>query len=569
MKNIVLAGNPNCGKTMLFNRLTGGHMRVANFPGITVEKKEGRMLFGDGVVTDLPGTYSMNPLSAEEAVTGRWLRGGNYDVILNVADGTNLEKNLFLTFQLLELGKPVVVVLNMFDLTEKAGITINCKLLSALLGAEVVPVSAKNGLGVSAISSAIERAVIPPKPANENIHAEIEKILSMCVKKSGRRSASEKIDKVLLHPMLGVPIFIIIMAAVFAAVFSRPVTNLSVLLSGFFDDNLSPSLMRFLSGMGVNPSVRDFICGGIITGVGTVLSFLPQMSVLFGLLTVLEDSGYMSRAAFITDRPLKKLGLSGKSFVPILMGFGCTTSAILSARTISGPRSRLTTILILPFISCGARLPVYILFSEKFFGRKGVIVVAGMYFLGIAVAVISGLLFGGHKGDTFIMELPDYRMPSLKNVITETYIRIRSFITRAGTLIFIASALMWILENTSVHGQSPISIIGTAVAPIFAPLGFGFSVACASLISGLVAKEAIVSSLAILTGGMGIEGFFTAASALSFVVFAALYPPCISALSAMRREAGIGWMLFSFIYQLAAAYFCAMAVYFIAQGLNL
>ena len=558
MKKYLLAGTPNCGKTMLFNRLTGGHMRVANFPGITVEKKEGKLKKSGDILTDLPGTYSLKGFSPEEKVTQTFLMQGNYDVIINVLDSTAPEKSLPLTLQLLKLKKPMIVAANLSDISEKQGVYPDYKALSHLLGVPVIPISAKKGTNINLLEAALTTAT----PAR-GTSPDLKTVLSLGVKRTDKVTPSRKIDKIILHPYLALPIFFLIFVFIFALVFSPPVSRVGELVKELFSSVLPGILQGFLSEKGVNPLIINFIITGVFRGVSAVLSFLPQMAVLFAALTLLEDSGYMARAAFIADKPLSRIGLSGSSFVPILMGLGCTTSAILSSRTVSSPSCRQKTVLALPFISCGAKLPVYLLFAGAFFPHHAGLFVLLLYLLGIALFILSCIILGKGSG-TFMPELPPYRIPSFKNVLSETRVRIWSFITRAGTVIFLFSSIMWFLQQTKVGGVPLISIIGGIIGFIFSPLGFGFPEASAAVISGLFAKEAVVSTLAVLTGNTGITGFFTSASALSFTVFISLYPACVSALGVMRREAGLASAVFSFIYQFLCAYIISAMVYFFA-----
>ncbi len=544
-------------------------MRVANFPGITVEKKEGTLKNGI-TLTDLPGTYSINPNSPEEEVTINILKEKNYDIIINVLDSCNPEKSLCFTLQLLELKKPLIVALNMADLAKKQGVHIDIPLLSHLLGVAVIPISAKTGLNISALEDAALHLKVSASSFGKNLYLESQKIIDMCVTKTKSNNISKKIDSILMYPKLSLFFFVLIIASVFAFVFSPWVSALSGMLECLLTETFSLRLGRFLSIYGASPILVNFLCDGILPGMGAVLSFLPQMSILFITLTLLEDSGYMARASFIADYPLKKIGLSGKSFVPLLLGFGCTTSAIMSARTVGSPRDRLVTVLVLPFISCSAKLPVYLYFGEKFFGSRSLIIAAAMYFPGIIIAALSSFIFSGkNSSDSFMLELPPYRIPSFKSVLTEAFVRIRSFLARAGSIIFLSCTAVWLLQNISIKSVSILSLLGSVIAPIFSPLGFNFPEATASLVTGITAKESIISTLSVLCGRKGVEGLFTSASALSFMTFIALYPPCVSAISSMSREIGKKWVIFSFVYQTLIAYVCATLVYFLACILSI
>ena len=566
MKKILLIGPPNCGKTMLFNRLTGGHMRAANFPGITTEGKEGRIKGSGDLLTDLPGTYSLTPASPDEKAAADALMSGDCDFILNVIDGTHPEQGLFLTLQLEKLGKPMAVAVNMADLIKKRGDELDCAMLSSMLGVPVVPVSAKSGANIGRLKEVIRDKNTPlPKAYFEgSLRSTAAEIASLCIKSNRRKNISAA-DKLLLNPLFALPFLAFVLFLIFAAVFSGPVNRLGELFAAFFGTTLPQTAADFLLSAGVNKALTSLITDGILKGIGAVLAFLPQMAALFAALTILEDSGYMARAAFITDKPLSMIGLCGKSFVPLVMGFGCTTSAITAAKAVPGRKSRFLTVLVLPFVSCGARLPIYLLFGDTFFKGHKLLFAALMYIPGLVLMAASSIFFSGKKNDEgFILELPDYRMPSLKNVLMQTFFLTRDFVIRAGTVIFLISAFMWLIGGTPL----PDALSGFS-ARLFRPLGFGFPQASAALFSGLFAKEAVVSSLAVLCGGGGIESFFTRASAVSFTVFAATYPPCLTALSVMKREVGISYTIFAFIYQITAAYLCSAAAFYLCVFLNL
>ena len=564
MKKILLIGPPNCGKTMLFNRLTGGHMRSANFPGITTEGKEGRLKGGGDILTDLPGTYSLSPLSSDEKAATDAITGGDYDLILSVIDATHPEQGIFLTLQLEKLGKPVICAVNMADLLKKSGGELNASLLSSMLGVPVVPISAKSGMNIGKIKELVRSNIHLPKASFDgSLRRTAAEIASLCIK-TERKKSSFAADKLLLNPLFALPFLFIILLLIFAAVFSGPVSRIGELFSVFFTSVLPQKAAALLLAKGVSKPLASLITDGILKGVGAVLAFLPQMAALFAVLTVLEDSGYMARAAFITDKPLSKLGLCGKSFVPLIMGFGCTTSAITAAKAVSGRKSRFLTVLVLPFVSCGARLPIYLLFGDTFFGSRRLVFAALMYLPGLFLLIISSMLFSEKNStESFMLELPDYRMPSFKNVIMQTFFLTKDFVVRAGTVIFLLSAFMWLINGTPLLGK-----ISDFSARLFLPLGFGFPQASAALFSGFFAKEAVVSSLAVLCGG-GIESFFTRASAVSFTVFSATYPPCLTALSVMKREIGVSYTVFAFIYQITAAYLCSAAAYYLCVFLNL
>lgn len=680
---IALAGNPNCGKTTLFNALTGSNQYVGNWPGVTVERKEAHFLVKDDEATlvDLPGVYSLSPYSIEENITRHFIAQHAPDVVLNIVDATNIERNLYLTLQLMELERPLVIALNMMDELESRGETIDCDRLGQLLGARVVPISAKKKQGFDQLMEAIHDQAHTPTPTyptrnyddltrnalrdivealggfsahsafdmdehfehrdaserdddhgpqDDHIHiggyedegdldyapptlwvalkllegdkllkktaqlsdaqkSRIDQVvdhyvaegnkqhpgidaLTMVVdaryrfietvlKKAGfRRKAyaqtlSDKVDRVVTHKIWAFPIFALVMALMFAITFGP----LGSFLNGIMEmlvawvDDVSASA---LAAAHAPQWVRALIAEGVIAGVGGVLAFLPQILLIFLFMSILEDSGYMARGAFITDRLLRKLGLSGRSFIPMLMGFGCTTSAIIGARGVENERDRRMTILLTPFMSCGARLPVYALFTAAFFPKNRALVVLSLYLLGIVMMVICGVILrktAFRKGETpFLMELPPYRLPSARNVLRRLWERARDFITRAGTLIFAMSVMIWFMQSFSFTLQyvtdSSMSIfgkLGAFIAPIFAPLGFGQWEKGVALLSGLVAKEAVVSTLQVLYAAgdaaqltSTIAAQFTPLSAYSFLVFILLYSPCVAAMAAARRELG-------------------------------
>ena len=704
---IALAGNPNSGKTTLFNALTGSNQYVGNWPGVTVERKEARLLVKDDEATlvDLPGVYSLSPYSIEENITRHFIAQHAPDVVLNIVDATNIERNLYLTLQLMELERPIVIALNMMDELERRGETIDCERLGQLLGAKVVPISAKKKQGFDALMEAIHQQAHTPTPTyptrnyddltryalrdivealggfsahsafdmdehfehrdaserdddhgplDDHIHiggyedegdldyapptmwvalkllegdkllrktaqlseaqkdriqaivdnyvAEGNKLhpgidaLTMVVdarygfiervlKKSGFRrpeyvqTMSDRIDKVMTHKIWAFPIFAAVMALMFAITFG-PV--------GSFLNGIMESLVAMIDTVAAAALeaadapewVRALVSEGVIAGVGGVLAFLPQILLIFLFMSILEDSGYMARGAFITDRLLRKLGLSGRSFIPMIMGFGCTTSAIIGVRGVENERDRRMTILLTPFMSCGARLPVYALFTAAFFPKHRALVVFSLYLLGVVMMIICGLILRKttfRSGETpFLMELPPYRLPSARNVLRRLWERASDFITRAGTLIFAMSVLIWFMQSFSFTleyvSDSSLSIfgrLGTLIAPIFAPLGFGQWEKGVALLSGLVAKEAVVSTLQVLysagdaaqlTGT--IAAHFTPLSAYAFLVFILLYTPCVAAMAAARRELGSRkYFWLSFGMQMGVAYGVTLIIY--------
>ncbi len=684
---LALVGNPNCGKTTLFNAMTGAKEYVGNWPGVTVEKKEGRVKAfsgkrgGEGLCTlghemtvvDLPGIYSLSPYSMEEIIARDYIINEKPEAIINIVDGTNLERNLYLTIQLLELERPMIIALNMMDEVQKRGDTIDCERLSLELGIPVVPISARTGEGIGDLVDGLQRllhaahaqfhegfniepddvydafthmqhhligrlvdeyadkaglpkhwtqikllegdervraslqlpqdvqdrvdeivrafALANPFGDNETIvadsrYAYIEKVTVASMKKGAKDIVAEsnaKIDRLLTNKWLALPLFLLIMGLIFTLTFSTVGAALSDAVGAAIDEGFAPFVKNSLEASGAQAWFVSLICDGIIRGVGGVLTFLPQIALLFFCLSILEDSGYMSRIAFIMDKPMRRLGLSGKSFIPLLMGFGCTVPAAMGARTMDNQRDRRMTILLLPFMSCSAKLPVYGLIAGAFFDKHRMLVILSLYLLGILMGVVSGLLFRGNlfeKGEApFVIELPPYRWPTARNTLTHVWERVSHFLEKAGTIIFVMSVLLWFLQSfdfsfafVSNPGESIIGKVGTMIAPVFAPLGFGSWQASVALLTGLVAKEAVVSSLSMFAGfsasagGAVVRGalsaFFTPASAYSFLVFVLVYTPCLAAVAMMRRELeSLKWTAFAVFFQMTSAWLASFAVY--------
>ncbi len=633
-----LAGNQNSGKTTLFNQLTGSNQHVGNFPGVTVDSKMGEIRGEKGnAVVDLPGIYSIRPYTNEEIVTRSFILQEKPDGIINIVDATNIERNLYLTLQLLELHIPMVIALNMMDEVRGNGGTIDIETMEEALGVPVVPISAAKNEGIEDLIGAIRETAsrrIYPKvtdfcekgPVHRCIHAVshqvedhaerigmsprfaatkivegdqeiierlalsenelelmehsvvemeqdsgmdrnaalaamrydfIERICSRAVircKESRERIRSRKIDRVLTGKYLAIPTFVLIMIVVFYLTFGLIGSLLSDLLS-LGIDALSGVVERALAAYGINPVVKSLVIDGIFTGVGSVLSFLPIIVILFFFLSILEDSGYMARIAFVMDRPLRKIGLSGKSFVSMLIGFGCSVPAVMSTRTLSSERDRKMTILLIPFISCSAKIPIYALFAGAFFVKRTALVMMGLYGFGILVGLICAVVLKKtvFRGSSmpFMMELPNYRFPSAKSVLLLMWDKAKDFVQRAFTIIFVATILIWFLQTfdmrfnvVSDSGESLLAMIGKWIAPLFAPLGFNDWRATTALISGFTAKEAVVSTLGVLTGSSMVNlsetlgQIFTPASAVSFLVFTLLYTPCVAAVATIRRELG-------------------------------
>ena len=579
MINVALVGNPNVGKTTVFNALTGAKQYVGNWPGVTIDKKYG-FISEDIKIVDLPGIYAMDTYSNEEKISRAYLENEEVDVILNVVDGTNLERNLYLTVQLTEFKKPIVILLNMMDIAKKRGIDIDTSILEKELGVTIVPISAKKKEGLENLESIINTAKDKSAPKLQNFSSEketysyIDKILSKASRgKKDSKYIGEKIDKVVLNPILAYPLFLAALFIIFKFTFSWFGQPLADMLDAFVADTFTP----FVEGILVNSSdwFRSLVLDGIIAGVGGVIVFFPIVFSLFIGISFLEDSGYMSRVAFLMDRIMRKIGLSGKAFIPIIMGFGCSAPAIMATRTLESEKDRKMTALIAPLVTCGARLPVYALFAAIFFANNQEFVVMGLYLLGIVVAILIGLFFKNtlfkKDEEPFILELPEYKMPSIKSILLNAWDKSKGFIIRAGTLIFSVSILIWFLTFFNMSGftedinSSFLAYIGGFVAPIFKPLGFGTWQAGVSIITGLLAKEVIIGTMEIVYGDLAVvlPTMFTAVTAISFLVFASLYTPCFAVIGVMKKEYGSKMMYLSVFYQFVLAWVVAYLFNFI------
>lgn len=608
---IALAGNPNSGKTTLFNSLTGSRQYVGNWPGVTVEKKEGKVK-QDGkniVIVDLPGTYSLSPYSMEEIIAKDFVVNEKPDVVVNIVDASNIERNLFLSIQLLELGRPTVIALNMMDVAKSRGYEIDIAKLSKELSVPIIPIVASKGQGVkelisaaivastsnfelsSGIKSLLEKNKEHEKEsANLELADEIKTDLTYeyiegVIKKSVKRpteskaTLSDKVDYFLTHKYLGIPIFALIMFFTFYFTFDLVGNVFNEAIDGFIAESLSPAVEAGLIAIGGQEWLISLVVDGIIAGVGGVIIFIPNVACLFFMISLMEDTGYMARVAFIMDRSMRNIGLNGKAFIPMVLGLGCNVPAIMSTRTLESEKDRLTAILINPFVSCSARLPVYTLFAAAFFPGNEKYVVFSLYLLGIMIAILVGLIFKKtlFKADEtpFIMELPPYRFPSLKNLSLHIWDRVKGFLIRAGTLIFGASVVLWFVLGFNMSGPAEINEsfgagIGKIIAPIFTPLGFGNWEAALSLLTGVVAKEVVISNMAIIYGigeaagdfATALSGTFSLVSAYAFMVFVLLYTPCIAVIGVVKRETNsYKWTIFSGAYQLFVAWLVAMIVY--------
>ncbi|AEB75467.1 ferrous iron transport protein B [Clostridium botulinum] len=584
MLTVALVGNPNVGKTTLFNALTGSNQYVGNWAGVTVERKEGYLNKCIKIV-DLPGIYAMDTYSNEEKVSKNFLLTGDADVIVNIVDASNLDRNLYLTTQLRQFNKPIVIVLNMIDVAESKGININVDKLKNELGVTAIfPMSASKGQGLNDLKESLlnsqNSGVIndndfnyPEFNTEKETYSYIESILNKCITKSSKDTLiiKDKIDKILLNKFLAYPIFIGIMLIIFKFTF----TWVGQPLSDFLDDILNEQLIPFLNSLLAtnSPWFKSLLVDGIVGGVGSILVFLPIILTLFLGISLLEDSGYMARVAFLMDKLMRKMGLSGKAFIPMLVGFGCSVPAIMSARTLESEKDRKLAALLVPLMSCNARLPVYALFTSIFFPGRQFEIVCSLYILGIVIAFIIGLLFKNtlfkKDEEPFIIELPEYKLPEPKNLLLHTWDKGKGFVKKAGTIILSISILVWILSNFNFSGLTEINnsflaYIGRALTPIFKPLGFGNWQSSVSLLAGLMAKEVVVSTMEVIFGGnlqVLLPQYFTTVSAYAFLTFTLLYTPCITTIGTMKKEFGNKMTIFSVVYQLILAWGISFLVY--------
>ncbi|MGN0145501.1 MAG: ferrous iron transport protein B [Clostridium sp.] len=580
MISVALLGNPNVGKTTLFNALTGSNQYVGNWPGVTVDKKEG--YFGEVKIADLPGIYAMDTFSNEEKVSKKYLEEEKVDVILNIVDASNLNRNLYLTTQLKQFNKPIILALNMIDVCEEKGIEIDYKKLGEELGVEVIPIAAGKSMGIDKVKERLEKGNFKSSDDKEKYDFKeekdayyfIESVLNKCTKekKHTEKSITEKLDKYVLHPVFAYPIFLCIMVLMFQLTFSWVGQPLSDLLDGILNDSIIPFLTELLSKS--SPWFSSLIVDGIVSGVGGIIVLLPIILVLFICITILEDSGYMSRVAFMMDKLMRKMGLSGKAFIPMIIGFGCTVPAIMTARTLESEKDRKLTALLVPFMSCNARLPVYTVFASVFFSEHRGLIVASLYAGGIIVAFLLGMLLKNtyfkKDEEPFILEVPEYKMPTFSSVYKQTVDKASGFLKKAGTVIFAMSVVVWFLSNFNFNGMvdevndSILASIGNIIAPVFAPLGFGNWQSAVSLLSGLLAKESVLASMEIIFSGdlnTVLPMHFSNLSAYTFLVFVLLYTPCISVLGTMRKEYGGKFTIMSVAFQLIVAWIIAFLVF--------
>ncbi|WMJ80834.1 ferrous iron transport protein B [Clostridium sp. MB40-C1] len=580
MLTAALVGNPNVGKTTLFNYLTGSNQYVGNWAGVTVEKKEGYTPEKIKIV-DLPGIYAMDTFSNEEKVAKDFLLQDETDVIINIVDASNLDRNLYLTTQLKQFKKPIILVLNMIDVAEVKGMKIDFHKLSKELGVTVIPIIASKGKGLDEIKTVILQETFSNDFINLDLnfkdeketYSYIENILNKCVLYSEQKeiSITEKIDRILLNKFTAYPIFLGILFLIFQFTFSWVGQPLADFLDYILNSNFIPYVESLMSGS--SAWFQSMVIEGIIGGVGSVIVFLPVILTLFLGISFLEDSGYMARAAFIMDKLMRKMGLSGKAFIPLIVGFGCSVPGIMSARTLESEKDRKLTALLVPLMSCNARLPVYALFASIFFQENRSLVVFSLYLIGILIAFIMGLLFKNtifkNEEEPFIIELPQYKLPEPKNLLLHTWDKGKGFLKKAGTIIFAISIVTWFLTKFNFSGMTDINnsflaYIGKFLAPAFKPLGFGSWKPSVALLTGLMAKEVIVGTLGVIFGGnlsAVLPQYFTPLSAFSFLVFVLLYTPCISTVIVMKKEYGNKLMIFSLIYQILLAWIVSFLVY--------
>ncbi|TRM11588.1 ferrous iron transport protein B [Lentibacillus cibarius] len=658
MKTTLLLGNPNTGKTSLFNTLTSSYAYVGNWTGVTVDKKVGQFTNQSGSLIDLPGVYDLKPVSEDESIVSNVLLHEDFDQLLNIMDASQLERSLHLTIQLLEMGKPVFIALNMMDVAKKKGMDINAERLASKLDVNLQTVIARKGTGCEELLEGltnddpsnhfqirypeeVENALdqfaslitntsdistrwlglqffaenntvdlllqkeqnysqlvaikqqleeLLQQPIQQVFYETRETFINQILKDVKRQSDQssllwqQRIDHIVMHPIWGIPIFMVVMFFVFQITFTWIGDPMSDLLDEFFSGTLSDWISQGLLFLGASSFVHDLIVDGIVAGVGGVLVFVPQIFALFFCISLLEDSGYMTRIAVIMDRIMEYFGLNGKSFIPMIISFGCNVPGIMAARTIEQRKERLLTILVAPFMSCSARLPVYALFIGAFFVKYQGLIVFSLYFLGILLALITVKIISmtvmRHEKSMFFVDLPVYHLPHAKTLWRSTWEKGKGFIRKAGTIIFAGSVFIWLMTYAGPGGldvdmdTSFMAMIGGVIAPILSPLGFGTWQAASSLITGFLAKEVVVSAMSIIYAvtegelGTTLSHFFTPVSAYSFMVFVLLYVPCLATVAAILRETkSVKWTIFAIVYPLVAAYIITWLIYRIGLAL--
>ena len=618
---VALTGNPNTGKSTIFNELTGARQKIGNWPGVTVDKKVGYTRYKDRAISivDLPGTYSVNARSPEEKIVIDYLLNNKLDLVMDVVDSSNIERNLFLTVQLLEKGIPLLIDLNMQDDAKRRGIKIDCRKLEDAIGMPVVETVGRNSKSTKKLLEVFTSTVMANYQPSERVKAHIAKVEA--IENSNKteeekqeaiiearyelidevvalavdtgnigKSRSEKIDGILANGILALPIFLAIMYAVFEITFTWIGQPIADALDGLINEDFLDFMTDTLTEAGVADWMVSLVCDGIIGGVGAVLTFVPLIFVLFFCLSFLDGTGYMARIAFIMDPIMRRCGLTGKGIMPLMMGFGCGVPSIMGARALDSEKDRMVSILITPFLTCGAKLPIMALFAAMFFPDEAANVVFAMYIIGVVMAIVAAKCLGGSifkdKGSTFLLELPPYRMPDMKSVLLETWDKGKGYLIKAGTIIFAASVLLWVLSNYNFSGpceieDSILATLGNWMSTLFVFHGFATWEAGAALLSGIMAKETVVATIGILYGAddvsteaedaadtaeimmsTGMAKSFTALSAFAFMIFSQLYTPCVTALGTIKKEAGgWKWVAFSAIYMFVIAWFVSLLVY--------
>lgn len=618
---VALTGNPNTGKSTIFNELTGARQKIGNWPGVTVDKKVGYTRYKDRTISivDLPGTYSVNARSPEEKIVIDYLLNNKLDLVMDVVDSSNIERNLFLTVQLLEKGIPLLIDLNMQDDAKRRGIKIDCRKLEDAIGMPVVETVGRNSKSTKKLLEVFTSTVMANYQPSERVKAHIAKVeaiensnqtaeekqeaiiearyelidevVALAVDTGNiGKTRSEKIDGILANGILALPIFLAIMYAVFEITFTWIGQPIADALDGLINEDFLDFMTDTLTEAGVADWMVSLVCDGIIGGVGAVLTFVPLIFVLFFCLSFLDGTGYMARIAFIMDPIMRRCGLTGKGIMPLMMGFGCGVPSIMGARALDSEKDRMVSILITPFLTCGAKLPIMALFAAMFFPDEAANVVFAMYIIGVVMAIVAAKCLGGSifkdKGSTFLLELPPYRMPDMKSVLLETWDKGKGYLIKAGTIIFAASVLLWVLSNYNFSGpceieDSILATLGNWMSTLFVFHGFATWEAGAALLSGIMAKETVVATIGILYGAddvsteaedaadtaeimmsTGMAKSFTALSAFAFMIFSQLYTPCVTALGTIKKEAGgWKWVAFSAIYMFVIAWFVSLLVY--------
>ncbi|MCI6751450.1 MAG: ferrous iron transport protein B [Selenomonas bovis] len=625
---VALTGNPNTGKSTIFNELTGARQKIGNWPGVTVDKKVGYTRYKDRAISvvDLPGTYSVNARSPEEKIVMDFLLNNKLDLVVDVVDSSNIERNLFLTVQLLEQGIPLLIDLNMQDDAKRRGIRIDTKKFEQALGMPVVETVGRSKKSTRRLLDVFTSTVMAQYEPSDLVKEHIRKVEA--IRANGRSEAeqqeelaearyalidkvmdyavdignvgpsrSEKIDHYLANGVLALPIFLLILYGVFQITF----TWIGQPIADFLDDAINTDFLDFMTGFLTEAGVADWlvslVCDGIIAGVGAVLTFVPLIFVLFFCLSFLDGTGYMARIAFIMDPIMRRCGLTGKGIMPLMMGFGCGVPAIMGARALDSEKDRMVSILITPFLTCGAKLPIMALFAAMFFSDNAANIVFAMYILGVVMAIIVAKGLGAtmfkDKGSTFLLELPPYRMPDMKSVLLETWDKGKGYLVKAGTIIFAASVLLWVMSNYNFSGpceieDSVLAMLGDWMSKLFTLQGFDTWEAGAAILSGIMAKETVVATIGILYGAgdvsteaedaadtastmmqTGMATAFTSLSAFAFMVFSQLYTPCVTALGTIKKEAGgWKWVGFSAVYQFAIAWVVSLLVYQVGRLLG-